>query len=105
MCAVSTIGDDYTKKWPNNPLNPWGPSDPLLPPYEPLGPFSLGCPVNRVEFEMLKNEVQELKKLLEAAKKFDEATGQKDCEMEEKVAFLKKLAEFVGVDLTEVFKN
>lgn len=54
------------------------------------------------EFEALRREVQELKELLKAAKKFDQATGQPDCEMDEKIAFIKQVAEFVGVDLQDV---
>ncbi len=43
-----------------------------------------------------------MKALLIKAKIYDEQTGQKDCEMEEKVAFIKKFAKYVGVDLSEV---
>ena len=61
-------------------------------------------PVTFAEFFKLKAEVEELRRLLMAAKKFDEETKQPDCEMDEKVAFVKKLAEYVGVDMKEVFK-
>lgn len=60
--------------------------------------------VSRLEFDALKREVIELKKLLKAAKKFDEATGQPDCEMGEKIAIIRKVAEAVGVNLDEIFK-
>ena len=60
-------------------------------------------PVLREEFEKLKSDMEELKELLRAARKYDEATGQKNCEMEEKIAFIKKMAEYVGVDMTDVF--
>ena len=59
--------------------------------------------VSRQEFEELKKEVQSLVKLLKAAKIYDEEMGQKDCEMEEKVALIKGLAEFLDVDLEDVF--
>lgn len=59
---------------------------------------------SREEFDRLKKEVEELKLLLKAAQKFDEATGQPHCEQDEKIAFIKKIAEFVGVDLKDVFK-
>lgn len=60
--------------------------------------------VPRAEFDKLKAEVEELKKLLQAARKFDDATGQHECEQAEKVAFLKKIAEFVGVNFDDVLK-
>lgn len=107
MCAVSMIGDGFKKNWPDNPNNPWQ-IDQLLPSYpKPLGPnqTSIFSPVSQQEFDALKKEVQELRKLLEAAKEYDDAAGQKDCEMEEKVDFIKKLAAFVGVDLDHVFTN
>lgn len=59
--------------------------------------------VSRADFDALKREVEEMKKLLLRAKKYDEETGQPDCEMEDKVALLKKVAQLVGVDLSEVF--
>jgi hypothetical protein len=59
--------------------------------------------VTRAEFDAMKVELEELKKVLAAAKKYDEATGQKNCEMDAKIAFIKQVADFVGVDLKEVF--
>lgn len=59
--------------------------------------------VSKEDFDALKAEVEELKILLLAAKRFDEATGQKDCEMDEKVEFIRTVAEFIGVDVDEVF--
>lgn len=89
MCVVSAIGDNYRQnfpyRWPN------------------VTPDVMGT-ISRNEFEALKREVEQLKKVLEEAKKFDVATGQPHCEMDDKVAFIKKLAEFVGVDMNEVFK-
>lgn len=53
----------------------------------------------------MKAEVAELKELLLAAKKYDEATGQKDCEMEEKIELLRKIGDALGISLDEVFKD
>lgn len=83
MCVVSMIGD----QWKGN-----------FPTMYPTFPQ-----VSKSEFDALKKEVEELKKLLISAKQFDEATGQKDCEMEEKIKFIKQVADSVGVDLSEVF--
>lgn len=54
------------------------------------------------ELNALRVEVIELRKLLEAAKKFDRATGQPDCEMDEKVKLIRSLAEQLRVDLGDV---
>ena len=92
MCTVSYIGDDFNKRigerFPN--YTHW------IQPVINHGP-------SREEFEALKREMQELKELLKAAKKYDDATGQRDCEMASKIELLTKLAELVGVDLSEVF--
>jgi len=91
MCVTSYIGeiqgDDIYKRYP------W--SNPNLP-------FSAYGYVGLDEFMKLKKEVEELKILLEAAKKYDEATGQKNCSKDEKVAALRRIAELVGVDLKDV---
>ena len=115
MCTVSNIGDGYRDnfppRWPGivHP-NTW-PTQPTGVPY-PSQPGIPGQPVvidtsgvSKQEFEALKKEVEELKQLLKAAKKFDEETGQPDCHMDDKVDFIKKLAEYVGVDLEDIFKK
>lgn len=81
----------------------WFPEQPYIFPTIPQK-LDLGKEISRLEFELLKQEVENLKTLLIKAKKYDEETGQKDCQMDEKVAILKKIAEVVGVDLTEIFK-
>lgn len=103
MCMVSAVGDnwrdDFKKRYPN-----WHNTNPV-PPLVPNWP-NTNVPTNtptRDEFENLKKEVEELKKVLLAAKQFDEATNQKDCEMEEKIALIKRVAEAVGVDMNDVF--
>lgn len=84
MCTVSNIGDYWTDrtipyKYPNVDWN---------------------SPVISIhEFEQLKKDVEALKELLKAAKHFDEVVGEPDCEHEEKVALIKKIADLVGVDL------
>jgi hypothetical protein len=94
MCMVSNIGDGWAeyipKKYPQ-----------FVP--KPQQQIILSSEVSRVEFEALRKEVVELKKLLEAAKKFDEATGQPECQMEAKVKLIKEIAKLVGVDLGDVF--
>lgn len=59
--------------------------------------------VTRAEFDALKAELESLKQLLVAAKKYDAETGQPDCENADKIALFKKLAELLGVDFAEVF--
>lgn len=79
MCVVSIVGSGWQDQFPGS-----------YPSYPN---------VSQAEFDKLKREVQELKKLIEAAKRFDEATGQKDCENADKVKFIKDVAKFVGVDI------
>ena len=89
------IGDGWREqfpaRWPQIDLEVW----PNLPPGN----------ITRHEFDMLRKEVKSLKKLLQEAKKFDESTGQKNCEMDDKIEFIKKIAKLVDVDLDEVFKE
>lgn len=93
MCIVSMIGDDwgqtFPKKWPTVPTNPTFP----IPE------------ISRAEFEALKREVEALRELLKEAKRFDAATGQPNCDMDQKVRFLKQIATALGVDLSDVFPD
>lgn len=88
MCAVSMVLDHYQDKW-NDPLRHWV--------FNP-SPFE----VSREEFEALKKEVLEMKELLKRAKKYDADNNQPDCEIDEKVALVRKVAELVGVDLDDI---
>lgn len=91
MCAVSFVGDAWGRTVPDR--YPW--VYPTVPTVVPEG-------VSRAEFEALRTEMSELRKLLVAAKAFDAATGQPDCEMDEKVELIKRLAALVGVDFDGV---
>ena len=87
MCTVSMVAGGWRDQFPQR----W----PAVLPAEPA--------IRREEFEALRREVQSLKTLLQAAKRFDTETGQPDCEQDEKVAFIRKIAEMVGVDMADVF--
>lgn len=91
MCVVSMISDGYL----GNTFPQW--------PKMTVYPSQITEYVSKRDFDKLQAEVQELKKLLLAAKEYDEKTGQPDCEQEEKVDLIKKIAKLVGVDMEEVF--
>ena len=111
MCVVSMIGDHYNEKWdewkkqiPNAPLTP--PFSPNIhPPPNPLDDFFKPKSPTKQEFEELKKEVEELKRLLQRAKEYDEKNNEPNCEIEDKMKFLKEVAKLVGVDLDEVLKQ
>ena len=88
MCTISMIGDGWREQFPQR----W-------PNYNVVD----GTLVTRAEFDALKKEILELKNLLLAAKKFDEATGQPHCETDDKVQLIKEIAKAVGVNMDEVF--
>lgn len=97
MCVVSMV----TEYWKDNNL----PKYPSIATYPITGMNSWPPPtVSRAEFDALRKDMQELRELLVAAKKFDDATNQPNCEKEENVKFLKKLAETLGVELNDIFE-
>ena len=49
------------------------------------------------------NEPDTLNLMLKKAKEYDERTNQPNCELEEKIEFLRKMADMVGVNMEEVF--
>ena len=92
MCVVSMVMDHWTETV--TPKYPAIPTTPTIQPY-----------VSREEFNSLKESVEELVELLKRAKIYDEEHDQPDCEMEEKIAKVREYADFVGIDLDEVFGN
>lgn len=88
MCVVSMVGDFAQERWPKE--YPW-----VIKPMTGED-FSN---VSRGEFEALKREVEMIKELLAKAKLYDEVNKEPNCEMAEKIALLKKVADLVGVEL------
>ena len=113
MCVMSVILDDFGKRngLTNPPYNPqWIPTVPVAPfpvyplPMNPPQPMSQPQPSpTRQEHEALKREVEALRELLIAARKFDNETAQRDCEETAKRDMILRLAEMLGVDMTGVF--
>jgi hypothetical protein len=91
------IGDHYRDLWKDRH---WYPNTTPMPDG---GGWTISAPqVSRAEFEDLKRQVLEMKELLKRAKAYDEATGQPDCEIDDKMDLLRKIAKAVGVDLDDV---
>ena len=112
MCVVSYIGDYFKDKLPEkhpwtqpviNPIPPWSPNQNWPNQYPPGSIFTTGP--TREEFDALRKEVEELKKLLLAGKEYDKNTNQPSCELEEKVELIKRIAKLVGVDMRGVFDD
>jgi hypothetical protein len=100
MCMVSAVGDNFRGRLPEKDYWP-GIQPFVVPGFVPNMPPP--SQVSRLEFDALKRDLEELKKVLVAAKRFDEVAGEPDCEMDEKVAIIKKLAEITGVSMEDVF--
>lgn len=96
MCSVSMIGDHYRDMWEPKPWYP-GPAVPM--PTRMSTVFYPPPEITRAEFDDLKRQVSEMVELLKRAKKYDADSGQPDCEMDEKMDLLRKVAKLVGVDL------
>lgn len=98
MCTVSMVGDHYRDAWQERP---WYTTvvHPIVPPADSTMTLTL---VSRTEFDALKKEVENMKALLIRAKAYDAANNEPDCEMDEKMQVLLKVAAWVGVDISEV---
>jgi hypothetical protein len=101
MCTVSMIMQAQQEIWP------W--PSPRLPLTEASLPYHLfplpiepSAPQIPAHEGPTKEQFEEFLSLLREAKRFDEKMGQKDCEMETKKAWLRALAEHLGVSLGEL---
>ena len=103
MCVVSNIGDDWMKRYENEWWKPIVQPPNTTLPLPQVTQEDLEKLATKEDIKALKSELESLKKLLKAAKIYDEETGQPECEVEEKVGIIKKLAEALGVDMKDVF--
>jgi len=94
MCTYSMVGDVARDWFPQR--YPWTTASPTT--------WTVDL-VSKDEFEALKRDVELIKEMLKAAKVYDEKNGEPECETAEKVALIKKLAELVGVSLTDALPN
>lgn len=61
--------------------------------------------ISKEEFDSLKKEVMEMKELLRRAKIYDERNNEPDCEIEDKMEILRKIAALVGINLDDVLSK
>lgn len=93
MCGMSSIHDYWNNKFPNSYPNTFNNIA-----------HSLAIDTLQNEVAVLRKDIEQLKILLAAAKKYDESTGQAECESEEKMKLLKTVAEALGIDLSDAIK-
>jgi len=94
MCVVSMVGDHYNEWYPKvypDVFPSWPPETVRLPDS-----------ITRQEFDALKKTVEEMRDLLKRAIKYDEDNDEPHCEVEEKMALLRRVAEAVGISLDDV---
>ena len=102
MCVVSMTGDFFGQRWPRE--YPWiNPSKDTTNPY--VLPDLIPQPPTQEEFDKLKREVEILRDLLIKSKEYDKRNGEPDCEIDEKMKFLKKIAKLFDIDLDDVLKK
>lgn len=108
MCVVSMLGDHYRDKW--SPYFPYplqrtitGPATDNPVPGSQQRTIATGP--SQIDFDNLKKEVEEMKELLRKAKVYDEENNEPNCEIEEKMTFLREIADMVGIDLDDVLKK
>ncbi len=92
MCTVSMV-TDY---WNQNDRNKYNGIA------QGIGGLNYN-PVSRAEFEQLRKEMLELKELLKSAKAYDVATNQHNCEKEENVKVLIRIAKALDIDFEDIF--
>lgn len=93
MCVVSMVGDDWSRrdKWPQ-----W--------PRELPFPNKDMNDIQELKARMVTLEIAvTMRTELEAAKQKDIDEGNPDCEMDDKVIILKKIADLLGETLDGIF--
>ena len=96
MCVVSMVIDNYRdRQWPDYTRTT---SDTRFV----MTDHSLAT---KADIRDLKRHLIELKELIVAAKKYDDATGQPECEVDEKVDFMFEVADRLGISMDDVLER
>jgi hypothetical protein len=90
MCVMSMVMQTKTDDW----IQRYWPPPYTMPPVVPADPLPvpLAPPPTQEEMDFLR-------RLMEAAKWYDTANGEPDCELGYKKALLRKMAKALGVDI------
>lgn len=99
MCVVSMVGDFYGERF--SPYKPWIQPDKGTATEIIISP----TPPSRQEVDDLRKEVEVMKEMLRRAKIYDEENDEPNCEIEEKIEFLRGVAKFVGIDLDDILNK
>lgn len=109
MCVVSFIGGHYEDEFKKKPYKPWeaAPSIPNWPQavYPKIEQYQTIVDNQELkkQVEELRKQIEEMKQFLKEAIEYDKLYKQPNCENELKIAFLKKVAESVGMTLEDIF--
>ena len=98
MCTYSMIVDHYRDKWWPGYPNPVPPQWTPWKNPDPWPPQTL--PIPKPDPEELKRQVEEFKKLLERARKYDKDNKEPDCDLEIKKKALRELAKLWDIDIS-----
>jgi hypothetical protein len=95
------ISEYYTEKWNDfNAISGIG-----IDTFVPIISGGSITQISRIEFDSLRKDVQEMRELLTKALAYDRMTNQAECSNEEKLDRLEKIAQFAGIDCTDLFKE
>lgn len=106
MCVVSLIAKHYEDEFEKKPYKPWelNPPTPAWPPVQ----YAVKEPSNaelKKQIDELRIQILEMKQFLKEAIEYDKLYKQPGCENDLKIAFLKKVAESVGMTLEDIFPS
>ena len=107
MCVTSMVMDHYRDSWFKFD------QPPMTIPYQPMltaNDVLIADLRKRLDAQdelvkKMSEQFEEMKKLLERAKEYDVKNNEPDCEVDEKVQLMMKLAEMLGVDPGSVLRG
>ena len=85
-------------------LDKWRQKIYTLPPTVP-NTYVFNPGISKEDFEAFRKEFLEFKDLVKRALKYDVDNNQPDCEVDDKVNAVRKIAEQLGIDMEDVFPS
>lgn len=104
MCVVSMVSDHQINKW-GEWINQENLYTPIIVKNVDTKQLEVKIENLTAQFEELRRDFTDFKKLVLRAIDYDERNNEPECEVEDKVRLIKEMANHLGIDVSDIWSK